>query len=227
LKLVKFFIYLLYLPIILVLTMAIFALLSIIQSKLFLPKEFVLWVFKSPGSELTIIFEFYLILFFFRKTEICSNIFDWIKSKKRVFYPGFIIFNVILVYYLLFNVTVITTTKIVDHSALSPQGRLYTYNDIVGIEAGVYGKPKFPFRNKQGEFFYIVKLSDGQEINLNDSAGGVTNDVDIYKVFEELDANFVSLGVEKKASMANFKFLEKNLDKIYSDRIKTILTNIK
>lgn len=56
---------------------------------------------------------------------------------------------------------------------------------------------------------------------------GSKNDVDPRFIIEKLDKQFVHMGIPKKSSMKNFKLTTKQLDKIYTNRIRKILENTK
>ena len=119
-KIIRFFAYALYsllrIVLVFVLTIALFAFLSFIQEKLFLPEDYIICVVKSPASWLPLLFELYFIILFFRRTELLS----FVKKHKKLFYPCFIVLNLILIYAFLFNVTVITSNKIIDYTFFSP-----------------------------------------------------------------------------------------------------------
>ncbi|MDR7000738.1 hypothetical protein [Neobacillus niacini] len=53
--------------------------------------------------------------------------------------------------------------------------------------------------------------------------GGSKNDVDPRFIIEKLDKQFVQMGIPKKSSMKYFKLTTKQLDKIYTNRIRNIL----
>lgn len=208
-----------------VLFIGVLFLLSLIQGKVFLPREYILWTFNYPVSRLIFIFELYLVVFLVFKGCLLAFL-SFAKRNKKWFYPTFALANLVLIYALLFNVSVITKNSIVDHTFLIPQGKVYRYSDIASIDTGVYGrKLSLPFTHSTGEFYYTLTLKDGVTVNLNDSVGGTKNDQDVYEVFEELDDTFVNMGIKKTASMDNLELLEKHLDKKYSDRIKNVLTN--
>lgn len=79
---------------ILILTIALMALISDIQVKLFLPKEYIMWIFKSPADKLVFIYEFYIIfgfVFIFNKDsrELITEIF---MSKEIVIIKRKVVF---------------------------------------------------------------------------------------------------------------------------------------
>ena len=222
---------------IVILSIMCFALIAFIQSKLFLPNDYILWVFKYPASRLVFIYEIYFLLLFLYiankrltkfKIPFVDSITNSIKKNKKSFIAVFTTINIILLYIIIVNVSVVSNNKIKDYSVFSPSGREYSYKDIVSIDTGVYGnKIRLPFMHYKGEFYYIIEFNDGRKININDSVGGTNGNDDIYKIFEDLDTSFVNMGIKKTASMENFEFLSQRTDKKHSDRIKGILENVK
>lgn len=234
-RIIRFFLFIFSLILILVLTIGLMILLSHLQSKIFLPEDYILWVFKYPVSAFIFVFEFYFIVIVFalmlpKRIPIISGIKDFIKEHKKWIYPTFTLANLVLIYALIFNVSVITDTKIKDYSFFSPQGKVYYYSDIVSINTGVYGDRlylPFPFAHPKGEFYYVITLNDGTKIDLNDTVGGTKKNQDRFKVFEEIDDALVNMGTKKIVNKENFELAKKDLAKIYTDRIKNILNNVK
>jgi len=211
---------------VIVLFIAAFALLSFIQGKLFLPQDYILWTFNYPVSRLVFIFELYFIFVFFRNSV--SAFINFAKRNKKWFYPVFAFANLLLVYAVLFNVSVITKNVIINHTFFLPQGQVYNYSDIVSIDTGVYTKKRYlPYTHSNGEFYYIITLKDGTTINLNDSIGGTQNNQDVYEVFEEIDKTLVNMGIKKISKIETFQDFDKHIDKIYADRIRNVLENVK
>lgn len=201
---------------------AFMALISYIHEKLFVPRDYILWTFNSPLSSLIFIFEVYFILSLFK--YIRSDIINFMKNRRWVFY-GFILANVILIYALIFNVSAISSNRIVNYSFFSPQGKSYAYSDITKIDTGIYTQKRFlPSTPSRGDFYYILTLKDGTTIDLND-VGGVPEDKDIYLTYEELDQVFVKKGIPKISKPETFQYFDTHLDKIYRDRIRNVLNN--
>ena len=151
---------------ILILILGTMILISAIQAKIFLPKEYIIWIFKYPAYRLAFIYELYIIfgfIYVFNKDMrwIINLKKDFIKRHKVSIFSTFVILNIVLIYTILFNVTVITNNKIINYTFLSPQGKQYSYNDIVKIDTGVYGKKKLnlPFALFKGRFllYYTIK----------------------------------------------------------------------
>lgn len=57
--------------------------------------------------------------------------------------------------------------------------------------------------------------------------GGTKNDEDERFIIEILDIQYVNMDISKVSSMDNFEYCTKNLGKIYTDKIRNILLNIK
>jgi len=215
-----------------ILTISVFVVIGAIQTKLFVPQDHTLWIFKYPLSILVFIYETFIVFGFLYL--INKNFRDFIMDFKKGFIkkyrksliPSFTILNIVLFYAIIFNVTVITRNKIVDFSFLSPQGIQYSFNDILKIETGVFGKKtKFPYSHyTKGDFYYIIQLTDGTKIHLTD-VGGTNNNEDPRFIIEKLDSQFVKMGIPKESSMDNFEYSTEHLDKIYTDKIQKILLN--
>jgi len=217
-----------------ILSIAFGALISAIQSMLFLPKDYTMWIFKYPINRLFFIFELYIIILLI---HILKKGLKWtnkseknvVKKRKKTFIVPFAIVNIILLYTIIFNVTVITNNKIINYTFSCPQGKEYSYKDVVKIEAGVYGKKSnIPYSHGKGDFYYIIKLNDGTRIDLAEAGGvNIYYDEDPRFILERLDRELVKLDVSKVSSMENFQYCTKNLAKIYTDKIRSILENKK
>lgn len=216
-----------------ILSLGTFVLIGGIQAKLFLPQEYIMWIFKSPYSRLVLIYEWYIIFgFVYILSKDLRAFILWVINSKKSFIKRhkmsvlfiFIILNIVLMYTILYNVTVITNNKIINYTFLSPQGKEYVYEDIVKIDTGIYGKKQYT--HSKGDFYYIIQLNDGTKIDLTE-IGGTKNDVDHRFIIEKLDGQYVNMGISKASSMENFEYCTKHLDKIYTDKIRNILVNIK
>ncbi|PEJ59252.1 hypothetical protein CN692_07170 [Bacillus sp. AFS002410] len=220
---------------IVILTIGIFILISVLQEKLLVPKDYIMWIFRYPVSRLIFIYEFFIILGFLsifsknlretKEIKDTSKNNSFLKWNKKLVLITFVTFNIVLLYTIITAVTVITNNKIINYSFLYPNGKEYSYNDIAKIQTGVYGKKRnILFRHTKGDFFYILELKNGTKIDLTD-VGGVKNDIDERFIIEKIDIKLVHMGIPKESSMQNFKYCTEDLDKIYTDKIKNIIKN--
>ncbi|MFK9090717.1 hypothetical protein [Bacillus salipaludis] len=216
---------------IIIITIGIFIVISIVQELLFIPKDYIIWIFKSPYSGLVIIFETYLVVGFFyifnkglREVWKKGAIF---KKYRKLTIAAFTTFNIILLYTIITAVTVVTKDQIINYSFCSPQGKEYSYDEIVKIQTGVYGKGRTSiFTHSKGDFFYIIELNDGTKIDLA-QVGGTKNEEDERFILEKLDMRLVNMDIDKESSMKYFEYSKKGLAKIYTDKIRSILENTK
>lgn len=224
----KILMYLVLMVIIVVITIGGFLLLEVLQEMLFVHGKYIMWIFKWPYNRLVFIFEIYLIILLVSKINKIDFDKDtkeasiWASSKIKKFKGIFLVLNIILLYVMLVNVTVIKENNIIDYSALKPLGKEYSYKDITKIETGIYDS-KIPFVREKGEFYYCLEFNDGNKVNLNNTLGGTYEVLDTYEEIEILDKNLVALGIDKESSLNNIE--DCNLDQTYVDRFKRIINN--
>jgi hypothetical protein len=216
---------------IILLSIGIFVLIAFMQEALFVPKEYIIWMFRSPYSRLVFIFEVYLFVGYFylfnKEFRDAWRYGVFFKKYKKIILTAVAAVTIVMLYTVITPVTVVKADKIINYSFFSPQGKEYSYNDIVKIQTGVYGKGRSSlFGHSKGDFFYIIELNDGTRIDLAE-VGGTKKDEDERFVIERLDRKFVEMDIPKEASMKNFEFTKKNLAKIYTDQIRIILENTK
>ncbi|WML57703.1 hypothetical protein [Neobacillus sp. PS2-9] len=216
---------------IIVLSIGIFVFLAFIQEALYVPKEYIIWMFRSPYSRLVFIFEVYLFVGYFylfnKEFRDAWRYGEFFKKYKKIILTAVAAVTIVMLYTVITPVTVVKADKIINYSFFSPQGKEYSYNDIVKIQTGVYGKGRSSlFGHSKGDFFYIIELNDGTRIDLAE-VGGTKKDEDERFVIERLDRKFVDMDIPKEASMKNFEFTKKSLAKIYTDKIRKILENTK
>ncbi|MFC7678855.1 hypothetical protein ACFQV5_08040 [Paenibacillus sp. GCM10028914] len=208
-----------------------YLLFQIIQEMLFVPKDYLIWTSNNQEWFISLLLPyitwggFYLFLKGREDTrsEGRSKV-KFLRRHRKSILALFIASNMVFLYVIISSVTVITNNKIIDYSFLYPQGREYSYKDIVQINAGVYGKKQsFPSLDSKGDYFYIVELENGKKIKLTEAGGFI--DEHEYFTIEKLDRQFVDMGISKISSMDNFKYTTEHLDEIYSDAIRRVLEN--
>lgn len=218
--------------VLLALILGSYLLIQNIQEILFVPKDYLIWTFNHQGLFLSFLLPYIIFgsLDLFPKGKKEDTRSEerpkarFLRRHRKSILAIFIPSNMVLLYVIIFSVTVITNNKIIDYSPLNPQGREYSYNEIVQINAGVYGKKQpFPSLDSKGDYFYIVELENGKRIKLTEAGGFI--DEHEYFTIEKLDREFVNIGIPKVSSMNNFKSTTVNLDEIYSDAIRRVLEN--
>lgn len=222
--------YILLFIVLVALLMGGYLLIQFIPEYLFVPKDYLMWTFNQQGLFIKFLLPYIIVgsLYLFPKgksEDARSENVKFLRRHRKSIFALFIASNMVFLYVVITSVTIITNHKIIDYSFRHPQGREYSYKDIVQINAGVYGKKQyFPRLETKGDYFYIVELEDGHKIHLTDVGG--FNAEHEYFVIEKLDRDFVNMGIPKVSSMDNFNDTTHQLDKIYSDSIRRVLENV-
>ena len=227
LKYIKQILLLIIIPIaVVILTIGLYALQGLIQQRLFLPPDYILWMMNKPGAYVIFVFEvfllFYLMACFHKDFRAAmQGLFQnenkfWGKNKKLIV-SAFIFLNVILIYVAIFSATVFTAHEIIVYSPLKPRGETYNWGAIVEIDTGLKASG-----SNRGDFFYIIELENGNRFDLANLAG-TQEQVDSRVVLKELDQKLVKQGVLKKASLENFEYTKEHLAPAYYELIRDII----
>jgi len=207
------------------------AIMGSIQSLIFVPDDFIMWTVGDSvpviGLFLFSVFVFYLVIFkkAIKENDEFVEITAFVKRHKKNSIAVFLGILVLIGYYMITNLNVISSDKIVTHSFFHPQGREYSYSDISAIHTGAFNRT-IPFIRSKGEFYYIVELDNGKKINLA-TVGGIKDNEDSWLTIMELDQVFVELDVTKNIDAKDVDFHLNSLDPLYRNRIKNIFSNVK
>lgn len=218
----------------LALTFGLAIIISMIQTALFAKGDYVLMSAQNFSTRIIFIFEvFFIYMFFYFKyrkavKELITEM-KWtfyIKYKSKIITIISIVF-ILLIYCMIISVGVFYNDKVIYHSFFKPQGKVYYYSDIKEIDTG-FTRKNVPFIQHRGEFYYNIILKDDTKINAAFSGAISTkDDKDIYLTLKELDQIFVKTGAQKTVDSEYFSVGVKNLDKLYSNRIRSILLNMR
>ncbi len=209
-----------------ILTISIFAGIGALQEAIFVPKNYLMFMFKPPYSYFIFFYEIELIAF------LISRVYKKIKNielkwtvefcnfvKKNIFVTIFI--NILLLYVCITGITVVTENKITDYSFYNLMGTTYSYEDISKVEAGFNGKKFGIFPKGAGEFYYTVYFNDGNKVNFYQANSEFE---DTYLELEIFDKLIMNTGkVEKTSSKENYELCD--FDQRYIDRFLRIIDN--
>jgi len=209
--------------------------LNSLQTLFLVPKEYIFWVIDSSVPNFIIIIPTILvyILFYYyfqKKSGFESRIFQNIimffrRNKLRGAIMALSIF-ILIGYYMLFNISIITEESIINYSFFKPHGKVYMYSDIKTIRTGTFNIT-IPFIRNKGDFYYVLELNDGEEIDLVNVADVKDDpDNDMYKAIIEFDKVLIDKGISKKVDAKYLHIYLRGMDKVYADRIKYIIQNI-
>lgn len=211
--------------VVLLFTMAFYGIVTLVQYTIFAKGEFMIWTVHKSSTKLVFAFEIIFGCILVEKLYLKDLKIEIAKRFFKRYKLTIIATFIVIMYFLVFNVSVFYNNKIVNYSFFAPQGKEYIFTDVKSIDTGVYGFKKL-FGHSKGEFYYIIQFNDGTKIDLN-LDGGTKEDKDPYQVKEEIDKTLVNLRIPKKADSKYFYLYAEHLDKKYSDRIKNILYNVK
>lgn len=208
---------------------AVFFLLNLIQSFIYVPKEYFFTLHNFPLNIIT----FLIIIIVAEATTWLIKSFNskdknMIKkaaiSRMKKYKVPISICAFLIIYTYITNLTVITNEYIKLYSPINPIGAKYHYTDIVSVNTGVYHN-RIPFIRDKGQFYYNVKFSDGKSIDLMD-LGKVHEKFEHLNTYEEIemmDEKIMKMGVPKTSS-DKYLYLVK-FDQQYINRFRRILNN--
>lgn len=212
--------------IIIVLSIAIFVGITKLQENIFVPKDYLMFIFKPPYSYLFLFFEIELITLFtatlYKRVKNiewkwANDLFNFIR--KHII--ATVIFNIFLLYVCITSITVVTKNQIVDYNFYNPKGTSYSYNDISKVRTGFKGKSLKIFQEHAGDFYYVVNFKDGKKINFYQANSPFE---DTYLELEIFDDLIMDTGkAQKISSKDNHKLC--SLDQRYIDRFLKIIEN--
>lgn len=197
---------------------------------LFIPDDYIIWTTDTLFLFIIFLVEFITIVTippFFAGLRKKNK--DTYYEKVPMFVKKHIVFIGVIVLLLLYcavtNVSVVTNDKIINHRIINPRGTVYSYEDVIGVDTGFYGKREL-FQHSKGDFYYFIRLKDGTRIDLN-RAGDVNEktieNYDTYKEIELIDKNLMALGASKISSTDYSDYCY--FDKLYKDRFIGIIEN--
>ncbi len=209
----------------LILSILFYVGIEFIQTKIFVPSNYILFTFKTPASYLIFLFEIeiiitaFVILNNFRKSskwKFAIELYTFAKKHS----VKFITLNIVLFYIALTSVAVVTSDKIIDFNFYNPKGTIYAYDDIKSVETGFYDKKIGFIVNNSGDFYYKVKFKDNKKINFQNA---VSRYEDTYTEYIEFDELVMANKVQKTYSTKNANY--SNLDKVYLNRLYKVINN--
>ncbi|MHB9944069.1 MerR family transcriptional regulator [Clostridium botulinum] len=211
---------------IIVLSLVVFVGILKLQQFIFVPEDYLMFMFKPPYSYLIFFFELEIIIVFvsilYKRIKNAewkwgAKLFQFVKKNI----VGTIVLNIVLLYVCLTGITVVTKNKIMDYNFYSPTGTTYSYSDITKVQAGFKGKKFKIFKSHAGDFYYIVNFKDGKKINFYQANSALE---DTYLELEIFDKSIMKASkVQKESSKENYQFCD--FDKRYVDRFLRIIGN--
>ncbi len=196
---------------------------DLIQEKLFVKGEYLIYLIKSPYSYLLfvilIIVASRIGMLFSREEKISSmnkSLSLWLKIDK------FLILTIIpLIYIILTSVVVVTEDGIYDYSFYNLKGNKYSFSDVEYVNTGFVDSG----RNK-GEFFYNIEFKNGIRLKLAHPSMARPSekyDYDSWQEYVDIDKYIMNSGAKKDSSEKGSNYVQ--MDKIYVDKLLNVVRN--
>lgn len=209
-----------------VLSICTFIGISKLQEVIFVPSDYLMFVFKPPYSYLIFFFEIEILVVFISKVykKVKSVEWKWAVQlfgfvKKNI--TATVILNIVLLYVCVTGITVVTKDHIVDYNFYNPTGSTYSYDDVAKVDVGFKGKSFNTFKGNAGDFYYNVSFKDGNRINFYQANSPFE---DTYLELEIFDKLIMSTDkAQKESSSDNYELCY--LDQKYIDRFLRIISS--
>lgn len=220
---VSFIFYILLIPVMVIAFIGFGIGISLIQQKLFIKQEYLIYLIKSPYSYLLFviwaIIVYKIIMLFSREGKFyCANKGLSVCLK----FDKFLILTIIpLLYILLTSVVVVTEDGIYDYSFYNLKGNNYSFSDVEYVNTGFVDSG----RNK-GEFFYNIELKNGKKLKLAHPSMTTPSkkyDYDTWQEYVDIDKYIMNIGAKKDSSEEGSKYVQ--MDKIYVDKLLSVVRN--
>ena len=196
---------------------------SLIQEKLFIKGEYIIYLIKYPYSYLL----FVIMIIVASKIGVIISKKEKLSSKDQELsllrkFDKFVMLAIIpLIYIVLTSVVVVTEEGIYDYSFYNLKGDKYTFSDVEYVNTGFVDSG----RNK-GEFFYNIELKNGTKLKLahpSMTQPSETYDDDSWQEYVDIDEYIMNSGAKKDSSEKGSKYVQ--MDKIYVDKLLNVIRN--
>lgn len=220
---ISFIFYILLIAVLVIVFLAFYIGISLIQEKLFTKGEYIIYLTKYPYSYLVfvimIIVSIKIGMMMLKKEKLFSK--EKELSLWRKFDKFLMLAIIPLIYIVLTSVVVVTEEGIYDYSFYNLKGDKYTFSDVEYVNTGFvdYG------RNK-GEFFYNIELKNGTKLRLAYPSMHQLSEKyedDTWQEYVDIDEYIMNSGAKKDSSEKGSKYVQ--MDKVYVDKLLKVIRN--
>ena len=220
---ISFIFYILLIAVLVIVFLAFYIGISLIQEKLFTKGEYIIYLTKYPYSYLVfvimIIVSIKIGMMMLKKEKLFSK--EKELSLWRKFDKFLMLAIIPLIYIVVTSVVVVTEEGIYDYSFYNLKGDKYTFSDVEYVNTGFvdYG------RNK-GEFFYNIELKNGTKLRLAYPSMHQLSEKyedDTWQEYVDIDEYIMNSGAKKDSSEKGSKYVQ--MDKVYVDKLLNVIRN--
>lgn len=198
---------------------ALIAMSGYLQTKLFVPDERMIFVSRWQGYVLlfALVMGFAVIV----KFRLWQMLKDWKPVKAIGTVTAVVLVGIMMIYGSVTAVSVASEEGITRYGFFCPQGKFYTYDQIVSVETGFGGKFLGLPARWTGEFYYRVTFEDGTVMNWGDSQSDW--DEVSWEWMLRLDQWIMDAGATKEGSDEYWQYVE--MDDIYVQILRRVIQN--
>lgn len=220
---ISFICYILLMVIMVIAFMGFCMAISLIQEKLFIKGEYLIYLIKSPYSYLL----FVILIIVGSKIVMLFLIDKKFSSRKKGLslwtkIDILLLLTIIpLIYIILTSVVVVTEDGIYDYNFYNLKGNKYSFSDVEYVNTGFVDSG----RNK-GEFFYNIKLKNGIKLKLahpSMTQPSEKYDYDTWQEYVDIDKYIMDSGAKKDSSEKGSSYIR--MDKVYVDKLLNVVRN--
>lgn len=220
---ISFIFYILLIAVLVIVFLAFYIGISLIQEKLFIKGEYIIYLIKYPYSYLVFVIMVLVAIkigmMMLKKEKLFSK--EKELSLWRKFDKFLMLAIIPLIYIVVTSVVVVTEEGIYDYSFYNLKGDKYTFSDVEYVNTGFvdYG------RNK-GEFFYNIELKNGTKLRLAYPSMHQLSEKyedDTWQEYVDIDEYIMNSGAKKDSSEKGSKYVQ--MDKVYVDKLLKVIRN--
>ena len=220
---ISFIFYILLIAVVVIAFMVFYIVISLIQEKLFIKGEYIIYLIKYPYSYLVFVIMVLVAIkigmMMLKKEKLFSK--EKELSLWRKFDKFLMLAIIPLIYIVVTSVVVVTEEGIYDYSFYNLKGDKYTFSDVEYVNTGFvdYG------RNK-GEFFYNIELKNGTKLRLAYPSMHQLSEKyedDTWQEYVDIDEYIMNSGAKKDSSEKGSKYVQ--MDKVYVDKLLKVIRN--
>ena len=220
---ISFIFYILLIAVLVIAFLAFYIGISLIQEKLFIKGEYIIYLIKYPYSYLVFVIMVLVAIkigmMMLKKEKLFSK--EKELSLWRKFDKFLMLAIIPLIYIVVTSVVVVTEEGIYDYSFYNLKGDKYTFSDVEYVNTGFvdYG------RNK-GEFFYNIELKNGTKLRLAYPSMHQLSEKyedDTWQEYVDIDEYIMNSGAKKDSSEKGSKYVQ--MDKVYVDKLLNVIRN--
>lgn len=211
---VSFMLFLFLILSLVIVSMAFYIIISLIQQYIFIKGDYIFYFIKAPYSYIIFVMLFMGCIFIIEKVYK-------VKKGFTLLDKIFAVLVILLIYILITSVVVVTHDGIYEYSFYNLKGKEYSFSDIEYVNTGF----KDNGRNK-GELYYNLQFKDGKKLELaypSLSQLPEKYEHDTWQEYVDIDKYIMEAGAKKYSDTIGIEYSNLNLE--YKEKLLKIINN--